>query len=213
MIFDPFGDFHERGYLRNLHGLKDMALIKGVENLTFQANVGNTLSWLSKQDELTYSCLLETHRRLFGDLYPWAGQDRSETSPNKTVVKGGLVFANPNVIEVAFNAGLRQKTPGRTLGQWAYAHPFLECNGRALFTFFSEYLHRQCKLVLWSEIDSNDLLQAIGRQIEDPKDARLDEVLDAATRYISPSSSLPELVNQLHKINWTQDPTERKSKP
>lgn len=213
MVFDPFGDFQEKGYLRNVYGEKDIQKVKILENQQYRHALPTILSWLSQQEELTYDCLLETHRRLFGDLYPWAGQDRSETSPNKTVVKGDLVFANPNVIEVAFNAGLRQKTPGRTLGQWAYAHPFLECNGRALFTFFSEYLHRQCKLVLWSEIDSNDLLQAIGSQIEDPKDARLDEVLDAATRYISPSSSLPELVNQLHKINWTQDPTERKSKP
>lgn len=213
MTFDPFADFQERGYLRNVHGLKDMALVKGLENLTFQATLEETLGWLSRQDNLNYACLLETHKRLFEGLYPWAGQDRTQTSPNKTVVKGNLVFANPEEIQRAFNAGLREKTPGRMLGQWAYAHPFLECNGRALFTFLSEYLHRECKLIMWSELNSYAFLRALTKQMEDPKDPELDKVIGEITRNIAPSSSLPEIVEQLSRIDWTQDPTERKTTP
>lgn len=77
MVFDPFGDFESAGYLRNIERLKDRKAIKVLEHAFFEANLEKALSLL---EELTgpveYVHFLEVHRILFGEFYPWAGQDR-----------------------------------------------------------------------------------------------------------------------------------------
>jgi len=72
---------------------------------------------------LSYSDFLEVHRILFSDYYPWAGQDRSITLPNDSVVKGQTRFCSPEeikkVISVALNigqSGQMNARPGRVMG-------------------------------------------------------------------------------------------------
>ena len=108
MTFDPFGDFESRGYLRNIAGEKDLERVKHLEHHVFRLNVGNALAALRTGKPLGYKEVLDTHKRLFGDLYPWAGQDRAETAPALAVGKGGRydLFAHPQNIRRAVEHGL-----------------------------------------------------------------------------------------------------------
>ena len=81
MSFDPFGDFKTSGYLRNVFGEKDPDIIKHLEHAAFVAGIAEASKYLSSIRRLSYSDVLQTHKILFGDLYPWAGQDRMRTAP------------------------------------------------------------------------------------------------------------------------------------
>lgn len=89
MIFDPFGDFEERGYLRNHVMLKDLDQVKILEHISFLTHLDSAFDYLSSRDYLEYGDVLRVHGILFSDIYPWAGQDRAMTAsreieqPNK----------------------------------------------------------------------------------------------------------------------------------
>jgi cell filamentation protein len=106
-MFDPFGDFATRGYLRNLRGDADARVVKASEHNFFEASIGDALDHLAACDEVTYADFLEVHRVLFLDYYPWAGQDRSETLPNSAVRKGEVLFSHPSGARLAVEHGLR----------------------------------------------------------------------------------------------------------
>ena len=72
MTFDPFGDRDTRGYLRNRLGTNDPALIARLEAHAFSANVLPALAALKAAPTVGYDQVLDTHRRLFGSVYPWA---------------------------------------------------------------------------------------------------------------------------------------------
>lgn len=162
--FDPFGDFETMGYLRNTMGAKDPQKVKTFEHATFLLNLPLTLDWLATQS-LTYDTLLQVHQRLFADFYPWAGQDRLTVLPDTTVKKGEIVFANPEEIESAVVEALKQKASSDVLSQLAFAHPFLDGNGRAIFLFFAEHQRRHKKLVRFDQISKGDLGHALGKSI------------------------------------------------
>jgi cell filamentation protein len=177
MTFDPFGDLSEKGYLRNQLGVQSAPEIHALEHHTFMVNLPTTRAWLSAQKSPRYAQLLETHRRLFADLYPWAGQDRLTVLPNRVIHRGATDFAYPIDIQRAFSAGQRSKTPGKKLGYWAFAHPFLECNGRALFLFFSDYLRRSGLCLDWAGLHAPTFLAVLSEQIDQPAANVLDDLL------------------------------------
>lgn len=107
-VFDPFGDFETKGYLRNTLGEKNLQEVKSMEHILFLSQLPSTLDWLATQS-LNYDTLLQTHQRLFVDFYPWAGQDRLTVLPDTTVKKGEIVFANPEEIQSAVVDALKQK--------------------------------------------------------------------------------------------------------
>ena len=74
MTFDVFRDFETKGYLRNFAGEKDLNIVKRLEHVAFRANVGDALDTLAQTKTLDDAAVLDTHRRLFGSVYPWAGQ-------------------------------------------------------------------------------------------------------------------------------------------
>lgn len=211
-MFDPFGDGATRGYLRNVHGLPQGQALKRLEHLVFNVQLPDTLAWLSTQDTLGYPQLLETHRRLFGALYPWAGQDRAMLSPSQGVRRGEVSFANPGDAQAAVAAGLRAPTPGKALGYLAYAHPFLEGNGRALFTFFSEHLRRQHLRLAWDALNEDAFLEALGRQVEDATSTVLDTYLQPHLRTTSPEQPLDLITDALAAVNWSQSGTPSSSR-
>lgn len=47
MTFDPFRDFEERGYLRNLYGSKDVAAVKALEQKSFKKNLKSAIDALA----------------------------------------------------------------------------------------------------------------------------------------------------------------------
>lgn len=120
-MFDPFGDFASAGYLRNVERLKDPAEIKVQEHLFFEANLEQALEHLARiRGPIGYSDFLQVHRVLFGEFYPWAGQDRHELGVGRLVGKGErLQFEASELCQRAVEWG------------WAWAMTARRCaNGR-----------------------------------------------------------------------------------
>jgi cell filamentation protein len=136
--FDPFGDFESQGYVRNLANEKDVDIVRRLEHTSFMTDIDTTFELLVKAKHLVYGDVLGTHKILFEAVYPWAGQDRLQTAPDLAISKGSVLFAHPQDIrpaaEFALNRGQGKKVmaakPGEIMGYLAYAHPFLDGNGR-----------------------------------------------------------------------------------
>ena len=150
MTFDPFGDFATEGYLRNFEKEKDLAIVKRAENASFTTGLDEAFASLAKPKTLSYDEVLTTHGILFGAIYPWAGQDRTQTAPKLTIKKGLVIFANAPEIRAAVEFALRKgqdkdymkAKPGEIMGYLAYGHPFLDGNGRTIMTVHSVLTQR-----------------------------------------------------------------------
>lgn len=94
-MFDPFKDFDERGYLRNLYAEKDPQIVQELEHQLFRAGLDEALAFLATRRTVAYAEFLEVHGILFSAFYPWAGQDRATTAPDSAVSKGGTWFSHP----------------------------------------------------------------------------------------------------------------------
>ena len=184
-MFDPFLDFETAGYLRNVRKDKDNSDIKHVEHALFRAYFDSALSFLSSKNILTYQDFLEVHRILFSDYYPWAGQDRSITIPDRAVVKGNVMFCHPNDSRRAVEEGLRlgsdksvmNKKLGEVMGLFAYAHPFLDGNGRTMLLFHLELSYRAGFSIAWASTNKVDYLDALSKEIDNPGQGILDTYL------------------------------------
>ena len=108
MAFDPFGDRDTRGYPRNDIATNDADLLRRLETHAFAANVLPALTALAASRTVGYDQLLDTHRRLFSSVYPWAGQDRATLAPDIAIGKGGMsdLFARPADVRRGAEYGL-----------------------------------------------------------------------------------------------------------
>lgn len=185
MTFDPFGDFATEGYLRNFEKEKDIAIVKRAENASFTTGLDEAFAHLARSKVLTYDDVLRTHGILFGAVYPWAGQDRTETAPKLTIKKGVVIFANAPEIIAAVEFALRRgqdkdymkDKPGEIMGFLAYGHPFLDGNGRTIMTVHSVLAQRAGFSIDWSATRKDDYLDALTREIETPSKGHLDTYL------------------------------------
>lgn len=178
MIFDPFGDFETRGYLRNVFAEKDPEIVKRQEHHAFRLHVGEALDALQARPALTYRDVLATHGRLFSDYYPWAGQDRLDVLPHLAVGKGGRfdLFAHPQdvrrAVEYALDLGndpqSMKKRPGEVMGLLAYGHPWLDGNGRTLMVLHADLSRRADIHIEWEHIHKLPYLSALTRELEKP---------------------------------------------
>jgi cell filamentation protein len=177
-VLDPFEDFQTAGYLRNRFQEKDLAIVGRLETAAFREQVQPTLRFLRRVPDLRYEHILETHRRLFEAVYPWAGQDRLENAPHLRIVKAGYreLFALPDSIRVAAEYALQlardaaylRAHPGQVLGYLAHAHPFLEGNGRTILTVYAELARRAGFHVLWEEIEKGEFLRTLTEELLRP---------------------------------------------
>jgi len=186
-VFDPFGDFETRGYLRNHAAVKDPDIVKRLEHNAFSRNIKRALTALQTQSEITHESLRETHRLLFSDVYPWAGQDRSQNAADLQITKGDVEFQLapyvPHGVDHALSgandlAAFRDN-PGKLIGELAYAHPFLDGNGRTITTVVSELSRRAGFQIAWEETNKLDYLSALTKELDDPKAGHL-------TAYLKP---------------------------
>jgi cell filamentation protein len=185
VTFDPFGDFETRGYLRNLFGEKDQDIIRHLEHSSFVSGVDEAFSNLSLRTRLSYEDVLDTHRTLFKDMYPWAGQDRSQTAPDIAVSKGSVLFSHPEdarqAVEYALRLGqdkaLMSERFGEIMGHLAYGHPFLDGNGRTIMVVHSELAQRAGISIDWSATDKDAYLFALTRELNTPSKGILDTYL------------------------------------
>ncbi len=184
-MFDPFNDFETRGYLRNLFGEKDPAIIKHLEHGAFLASIDEAFKYLHSVRHLSYRDVLHTHELLFGDVYPWAGQDRVQTAPDIAVSKGGVRFAHPGsaktAVEYALKLGADRSVmsakPGEVMGYLAFGHPFLDGNGRSIMVVHTELAERAGISIDWASTNKSEYLLALTREIERPGAGHLDAYL------------------------------------
>jgi cell filamentation protein len=189
-MFDPFGDFATEGYLRNFEKEKDLAIVKRAENASFTTGLDEAFASLAEARTLSYDDVLKTHGILFGAVYPWAGQDRTQIAPKLTVRKGPVIFANAAEIRAAVEFALRKgqdkdymkAKPGEIMGYLAYGHPFLDGNGRTIMTVHSVLAQRAGFSIDWSATTKNAYLDALTKEIENPPKGHLDAYLKSFMR-------------------------------
>jgi cell filamentation protein len=187
MTFDPFRDFEERGYLRNLYGSKDIAAVKALAQKSFKKNIQSAIDAVVATQFIEYKHILGIHQTLFGDIYPWAGQDRLTTAPDLNITKGGYdrMFAHPRDIRRAAEYALDRgqdlpfmcERPGEVMGLLAHAHPFLDGNGRTMMVLHAELTHRAGISIEWNQTDKVDYLTALTTELNDPGKGHLDAYL------------------------------------
>ena len=134
-----------------------------------------------------YRHVLDTHKILFQAVYPWAGQDRRTTAPNIGISRGGRddLFAHPEdsqfAVEYALQLGHDKfhmaKHPGEVMGYLAYAHPFLDGNGRTILVVHTELAHRAGISIEWRKTEKTSYLEALTRELDRPGRSELDDYL------------------------------------
>jgi cell filamentation protein len=198
VTFDPFGDFETQGYLRNLAKEKDLDIVRRLEHAAFTTGIDAALERLAKIKRLSYADLLDAHKILFDAVYPWAGQDRLTTAPDLAVSKGPVLFARPENIsraaEFALDRGQDQKfmvaKPGVIMGYLAYAHPFLDGNGRTIMVIHGVMAQRAGFSIDWAATDKAGYLSALTKELDDPDKDHLDAYLEPFMRNAVPADRL-----------------------
>lgn len=215
MSFDPFGDIETAGYLQNALQLKDPAEVKESEHLSFELSIEDALAYLAKEKNISYQTFLKTHAILFSEFYPWAGKDRNELVPHLAVFKGSLddpdktIFERPDLIERSINYALSLTTdkkgfrerPGEVLGLLAFAHPFLDGNGRTILLVFMELSYRAKFAIDWSITNKDDYLRALSNEIREPVKRHLDTYLRPFVVEISSREEWPEKIGNIRGLD------------
>lgn len=219
MAFDPFGDHATRGYLRNVAGEPDTERVKRLEHRSFSANVLTALETLQSVPQLRYEHVLQTHRTLFGAVYPWAGQDRGQLAPDLAIGKAGRydLFAHPGDVRRAVEYGLdmgrnpaaMRSRPGEVLGTLAYGHPFLEGNGRSIMTLHADMARRAGFHIDWPSISKAEFLPVLTEELRKPG-GPLDRLL--APHIVQGPMKLQDTAARL-SANPGLNPTSRPSGP
>jgi cell filamentation protein, protein adenylyltransferase len=158
---DPHSD-PVTGVLYNRLKLRSAAALEAAEReITHAALILLDESPVSPSYDLPH--LREIHRRIFGDIYEWAGQIRT------VAIAKGAVFCLPQYVEssaaVIFRElhdedclrGLRHDMfVGRLayyLGEVNALHPFREGNGRAQRAFFRQLARDAGFTLAWQHLD------------------------------------------------------------
>jgi cell filamentation protein len=216
VTFDPFGDFETQGYLRNFTKEKDPEIVRHLEHASFITGIDAAIEHLAKSERLSYSDVLETHRILFEAVYPWAGQDRHTTTPDLAISRGPALFAHPEDIQRAANYALTRgqdkefirAKPGEVMGYLAYAHPFLDGNGRAIMVIYAILSQRAGFSIAWSATDKADYLSALTKELDDPGKGHLDACLKPFMRDAVSEDRLAEEIVQVPGLDGTDEQNE-----
>ena len=156
--------------LKNLRGFRDSDSLSRFEG---NAAARRLLELTKKPVEGRFDVahLRDIHRRIFQDVFAWAGQFRTVN-----ISKDGHLFGAANFVEQALEEVLRKLAAeqylqgtsadafcdraGFFLGEINAAHPFREGNGRTQREFFRE-LGRQAGFGIdWSRITREEMIAA-----------------------------------------------------
>ena len=185
---DPYSD-PVTGVLYNKLGLGTAADLEAAEReITHAALILLHESPVSPSYDLPH--LREIHKRIFGDIYEWAGQLRT------VAIAKGAMFCLPQYIDSSaavifrqlrdegFLRGLRR---GVFVGRLAYylgevnaLHPFREGNGRAQRAFFGQLARDAGFALAWQHLDAARNIEtsaAIMRGDPEPMHKMLDELV------------------------------------
>jgi cell filamentation protein, protein adenylyltransferase len=159
---DPYTD-PVTGVLRNKLGLRTADELEAAEReITHAALILLRESPVRPTWDLAHLCTI--HRRIFGDIYEWAGQIRTVA-----IAKGNL-FCLPQYIQPAaadifatlraenFLRGLERRPfierLAHFLGEVNAVHPFREGNGRAQRAFFEQLALGAGFAIGWQHLDA-----------------------------------------------------------
>ncbi|MGY2136275.1 Fic/DOC family protein [Pseudomonas reactans] len=215
MMFDPFGDFETAGYLRNTLQLKDPVEVKESEHLSFELSMEDALGYLAKKKPIDYLSVLKVHEILFSGFYPWAGKDRTEVVPHLAVFKGSqddphhTPFEHPvsirlsvdYALELASNKKRFRDRPGDVMGQLAFAHPFLDGNGRTILLVFMELCYRAKFAIEWSRTNKDDYLRTLSAEIREPFKGHLSDYLKPFVRDIGHRDEWPAMIGGIKGLD------------
>jgi cell filamentation protein len=127
----------------------------------------------------TVDALLSIHKRLFGDVYDFAGKIR-----DVNLAKGNFRFAPVMYLEASLQnvEAMPQSTFDEIIQKYVEmnaAHPFREGNGRSARIWLDQILKKELgKVVDWSKVDKDDYLLAMERS--PIKDVEIKHLLRAA---------------------------------
>lgn len=165
---DPYTD-PVTGILRNKLGLSTAEELEAAEReIIHAALILLASSPVRPGYDLAHLCAI--HRRIFGDVYDWAGQIRT------IAIAKGRLFCLPHHIEMSaaeiFRA-LRSENFLRDLDREAFVargacylgeintvHPFREGNGRAQRAFFEQLARDAGHTVAWQRLDATRNIEA-----------------------------------------------------
>ena len=157
------------GVLKNKFGITDAELL-GKQEADYAATRSYELAQnpLSGNFDLTH--LKAIHRKLFGDLYVWAGEIR-----DIDISKGGNFFAHHTHIETAAHLLFKKLADedylstldaeefsdraAYYLGEINALHPFREGNGRVQREFINHLAYRNGWRIDWSHITQAEMIQ------------------------------------------------------
>ena len=112
----------------------------------------------------TFAALAYIHKKLFEDIYYFAGKIRDEN-----ISKGNFRFASALYLREAVSSveKMPQKNFNEIVEKYVemnVAHPFREGNGRSMRLWLDDIFKRELSRVIdWSKIDKNNYLQAMER--------------------------------------------------
>lgn len=153
-------------FLENKLGIKsEIELAKEEERISkIKAKDLFSSGFLDSLDAGTFSSLSTIHRKLFEDIYDFAGKVREVN-----ISKGNFRFAPIAYLDAALKS--IEKMPQTTFDEIVekyvemnVAHPFREGNGRSTRIWLDLILKTEIKRVVdWSSIDKEDYLMAMER--------------------------------------------------
>jgi cell filamentation protein len=85
--------------------------------------------------------------------------------------------ASEYAIQLAPDPDNLKNKPGEVFGYFAYAHPFLDGNGRTILTVYSELCRRAGFMIRWPDIQKATFLQALTKELQDPSKGHLDALV------------------------------------
>ncbi|WP_019220073.1 Fic/DOC family protein [Bartonella florencae] len=166
---DPYTD-PETGVLYNRFGIKDQNTWERVE-ATFAYLRSFELMLTPLRGRFDLAHMKEIHKKLFGDVYEWAGEIRS-----LDMSKGNSIFAYYTQIENYapkitqqlvkehylrdLGANEFSLRAGYYMGELNVLHPFREGNGRTLREFMGQLAREAGYFIDWSSLEQQEMIEA-----------------------------------------------------
>lgn len=163
--------------LKNKLNIRDLAILKKAEE---EITVVKQMALYQNpiKGNFTKAHLMNIHKFIFGDIYPFAGKIRKEK-----ISKADTMFYPPNLIDreldkiflkIKSEVMLKEKSEDKVFDNLAYVmaelniiHPFREGNGRTIREFI-RLMAKRCGYSLnWGNVDSDKLLNASILSVDD----------------------------------------------
>ncbi|MDO5073165.1 MAG: Fic family protein [Neisseria animaloris] len=158
------------GVMKNKLGITSHAELEKAERDSSSLR-SKELSMQPIQGQFDLPHLQAIHKKLFGDIYEWAGEVR-----RVDISKGNTRFANFSFIknEAAklskklqsenFLKGLHpdqfSERAAYYMGEWNVLHPFREGNGRSLREFTNQLARQNNMAINWKNVSAEQMVQA-----------------------------------------------------